>query len=64
MTDVDECKLNNGDCRDICVNAVGGYYCACSDPQFSIAPDKRHCVGKLLNFVLRTRSLSILARTT
>ncbi|XP_078377370.1 uncharacterized protein LOC144660588 isoform X1 [Oculina patagonica] len=44
--DVDECAHNNGGCQDICVNTIGGYYCACSDPQFSVAPDKRHCIAE------------------
>ncbi|XP_078377374.1 uncharacterized protein LOC144660588 isoform X5 [Oculina patagonica] len=44
--DVDECAHNNGECQDICVNTIGGYYCACSDPQFSVAPDNRHCIAE------------------
>ena len=27
------------------MNTVGGHYCACSDPELSLAPDNRHCVG-------------------
>ena len=48
-TDVDECKHKNGGCQDICVNTLGGYQCACSDPGFRIARDKHHCVGMLFS---------------
>ena len=43
--DIDECAYEKGGCQDICVNTVGSYYCSCSDPEFSLAPDKRHCIG-------------------
>ena len=43
--DMDECAYEKGGCQDICVNTVGSYYCSCSDPEFSLAPDKRHCIG-------------------
>ena len=29
--DVNECMINNGDCEDICINTLSGYYCACSE---------------------------------
>ena len=41
---MDECAYEKGGCQDICVNTVGNYYCSCSDPEFSLAPDKRHCI--------------------
>ena len=27
------------------MNTVGSYYCSCSDPEFSLAPEKSHCIG-------------------
>ena len=30
-TDIDECKVNNGDCNNLCVNIVGDFYCLCDD---------------------------------
>ena len=29
------------------VNSVGGFHCACSNPGYRLASDKRHCIGKL-----------------
>ncbi|CAH3182653.1 unnamed protein product, partial [Porites lobata] len=44
--DIDECAYEKGGCQDICVNTVGSSYCSCSDPEFSLAPDKRHCIAE------------------
>ncbi|XP_068762183.1 ZP domain-containing protein-like [Montipora capricornis] len=44
--DVDECKDNNGGCQDLCVNTMGSYHCACSDPEFSVAPDGLRCIAE------------------
>lgn len=44
--DVNECLDQNGHCQDICVNTNGSYYCACSDPEFSVAQDQRHCIAE------------------
>ena len=43
--DIDECAYEKGGCQDIRVNTVGSYYCSCSDPEFSLAPEKSHCIG-------------------
>lgn len=56
--DIDECAHEKGGCQDICVNSVGSYYCSCSDPEFSLASDKRHCIGMYMHqcwFWLGTR---------
>ena len=45
--DINECLQDNSGCQDQCVNTEGGYYCACSDPELSLAADKSHCIGML-----------------
>ena len=29
ITDINECKVDNGGCSQICVNTEGGHYCKC-----------------------------------
>ncbi|KAJ7390056.1 hypothetical protein OS493_027581 [Desmophyllum pertusum] len=44
--DVNECEYHNGGCQDLCENTIGGFNCACSDPELSIAPDGRRCIAE------------------
>lgn len=44
--DINECLQDNSGCQDQCVNTEGGYYCACSDPELSLAADKSHCIAE------------------
>lgn len=44
--DINECEFQHGGCYDQCVNTEGSYYCACSDPELSLAADKRHCIAE------------------
>ena len=49
-----------GGCQDIRVNTVGSYYCSCSDPEFSLASEKKplywyYLSYGLYNRVMRTR---------
>ena len=37
VPDIDECQTNNGGCRQICNNLVGGYICECDDVNFLCA---------------------------
>lgn len=62
--DVDECSFRPRPCQDECVNTVGSFFCQCTDPQLSLGPDKRSCVGRyrfLCNCVRygRRKALSI-----
>ena len=41
--DVNECKVNNGECEDICVNERGTYHCECKKG-FELTADKKTCV--------------------
>ena len=44
--DVDECSLRPRPCQDVCVNTRGSFFCQCTDPQLSLGPDRRRCVGR------------------
>ena len=62
--DVDECSFRPRPCQDECVNTMGSFFCQCTDPQLSLGPDKRRCVGRyrfLCNCVRygRRKALSI-----
>ncbi|CAH3127357.1 unnamed protein product [Pocillopora meandrina] len=46
QVDIDECRENKDHCQDICENTMGSYYCSCSDPELSVARDKRHCIAE------------------
>lgn len=35
--DIDECKINNGGCRQLCTNMPGSYMCECDDVDFLCA---------------------------
>ena len=58
--DIDECAYEKGGCLDIRVNTVGSYYCSWSDPEFSLAPEKKplywyYLSYGLCNLVIRTK---------
>lgn len=42
LADVDECKKNNGDCTQSCVNTKGSFTCTCN-PGFQLGVDQRSC---------------------
>ena len=43
--DINECSYANGGCEQICQNEDGAYSCSCR-PGFKLSVDKRSCVGK------------------
>ena len=43
--DVDECRVHNGGCEQICENNDGSFRCSCR-PGYTLAADKYSCVGK------------------
>lgn len=51
VDDVNECMTRNGDCQDICINTVGGFYCACGAGQVLSDPATVTCDGKLFRNV-------------
>ncbi|VEN40356.1 unnamed protein product [Callosobruchus maculatus] len=40
--DIDECKLNNGQCEGTCINTLGSYTCKCPKG-FRLSENKRSC---------------------
>ena len=45
---VNECmNENNGGCQDVCINAQGGYYCACNKGRQLGAAPTLNCERKL-----------------
>ena len=48
---VNECmNENNGGCQDVCINAQGGYYCACNKGRQLGAAPSLNCDGKSTSF--------------
>ena len=45
--DINECETENGKCSQTCRNKPGSYECECNRG-YSLAYDKRTCIGKLL----------------
>lgn len=49
MDDINECMTNNGGCSDVCINTIGGFYCACSVGTTLVAPGSAPaCDGKYM----------------
>ena len=45
FTDIDECLISNGGCKDICLNFPrGSYNCACKQG-FVLKSDQKSCQG-------------------
>lgn len=44
--DVDECRLDNGNCDHFCVNSLGSYECACKEG-YRLGDNRWACVGEL-----------------
>ena len=45
ISDVNECKFNNGGCSDICINLAGNVTCVCHDG-FGLQDDGKTCSGE------------------
>ena len=46
---VDECKYNNGECSQVCVDTYDSYYCTCRQG-YRLARNEYTCPGKLSRF--------------
>lgn len=40
--DVDECRADNGQCEQVCVNAPGSLYCDCTEG-YQLETDRKRC---------------------
>lgn len=47
LSDVDECRVNNGGCSMNCMNTVGSFDCKCHRG-YALRPDGRTCEGMKL----------------
>ena len=45
ISDLNECKDENGGCEHTCVNTNGSYECTCKDG-YQLTKDKKKCQGK------------------
>ena len=48
---MDECRVKNGGCSQICENSVGSFRCQCRNG-YDLGPDKTSCSGKDLITVI------------
>ena len=46
VTDVNECRVNNGGCDHGCINTVSSYYCTCRTG-YNLQSDKHSCKGNV-----------------
>lgn len=44
--DIDECKSQNGNCSQHCINAPGRHFCKCDERYYEREPDERSCKRK------------------
>lgn len=52
ISDVDECRANNGNCEHKCFNSIGSFYCGCHEG-FQLAEDNKRCVGKKDTIIIK-----------
>ena len=45
LIDINECTINNGGCKQICINDVGTYHCHCNHG-YNLNLDNHTCDGK------------------
>jgi len=46
ISDIDECRDDNGGCQHICENKLGNYVCLCL-PGYDINNDSKTCTGNV-----------------
>ena len=49
--DVNECASNNGNCSQMCINAVGSYTCSCTTG-YALDVNGKMCNGKRIPYQL------------
>ena len=49
VSDVNECRDENGGCNQTCINTFGSYMCACNNG-YVLARNKHNCKG--MDFIL------------
>lgn len=57
--DMDECKIDNGGCDEICVNTDGSFLCECG-PGKVLDPIMNVCISKLFVILQRHEECDIL----
>ena len=58
FSDIDECKVNNGNCAQVCVNTHGSFTCTCT-PGYQLGTDGRTCYRKYTSFFCSISTLRI-----
>ena len=46
VSDIDECRDNNGTCSHVCMNTEGSYHCDCFTG-YALHPNNHDCEGQL-----------------
>ena len=45
--DINECKINNGGCEDVCTDTPGSFQCSCVNRAgYKLGPDNLTCIGE------------------
>ena len=59
ILDVDECRVKNGGCSQLCENSVGSFRCRCKNG-YDLSPDKTSCTGKDLIRLITVITITIM----
>jgi hypothetical protein len=49
ILDTNECKRNNGECQQLCVNEHASFHCECK-PGYRLQKDGKSCSGKIFYY--------------
>lgn len=52
ISDINECKINNGGCQQICTNVFGSYLCTCNNG-YNLMIDGHSCLGLKITYSLK-----------
>ena len=48
--DINECDVNKGGCKQICINKQGSHECKCEDG-YELGSDSQTCAGSVTQFL-------------
>ncbi|KAL2739475.1 hypothetical protein V1477_010864 [Vespula maculifrons] len=44
LSDIDECSIENGGCKEVCENTDGSFFCACDGDEKALSSDGKSCL--------------------